>query len=180
MIERFIDIPVEKETPEGALLLLREVHPMAELLYVDHGWWWVGIVKPEAPAREIARQTLERMRDAKTGVIDERKYAKAITRRWKLQEQGFALCGEYRFGDEGADFDAIVKDFTFADFVYRNWGAENEKIRMQIADSGVIDDDVRLRARAATVQRLSADERYLFTRLIRQNPRPVTVGANLT
>ena len=51
---------------------------------------------------------------------------------------------------------------------------------MQIADSGVIDDDVRLRARAATVERLSADERYLFTRLIRQNPRPVTVGANIT
>ncbi len=180
MIERFIDIQVEKETPDEVLKLLREVHPMAELLYVDHGWWWVGIVKPEAPAREIARDTLERMRDSKTGVIDERKYAWAIIRRWKLQEQGFALCGKYRFGDEGADFDAIVKDFTFADWVYRNWGAENEKIRMQIADSGVIDDDVRLRARAATVERLKADERYLFSRLIRQNPRPVTVGANLT
>ena len=179
MVERFIDIPVEKETPDSDLLLLREVHPMAELLYVDHGWWWVGIVKPEAPAREIARKTLERMRDSKTGVIEERKYAKPIVRRWRLQEQGFALCGKYRFGDEGADFDAIVKDFTFADWVYRNWGAENEKIRMQIADSGVIDDDVRLRARAATVERLKADERYLFSRLIRQNPRPVTVGANL-
>ncbi len=99
------------------------------------------------------------MRDSKTGVIDERKYAKAIVRRWRLQEQGFALCGKYRFGDEGADFDAIVKDFTFADFVYRTWGAGNEKIRSQIADSGGLDDEVRLKARAATVQRLSADER---------------------
>lgn len=180
MIERFIDIPVEKETPEETLKLLREVHPMAELLYVDHGWWWAGIVKPEAPAREIARATLERMRDPKTGVISERKYAWAIIRRWRLQEQGFALCGKYRFGDEGADFDAIVKDFTFADWVYRNWGAGNEKIRAQIDESGVLDDEMRLKARAATVQRLAADERYLFQRLIRQNPRPVTVGANLT
>lgn len=180
MIERFIDIPVEKETPDTVLFLLREVHPMAELLYVDHGWWWAGIVKPDAPARDIARRTLERMRDSHTGVISERKYAKAIVRRWRLQEQGFALCGKYRFGDEGADFDAIVKDFTFADWVYRNWGAENEKIRQQISDSGVLDDEMRLKARAATVQRLGADERYLFQRLIRQNPRPVTVGANLT
>ena len=148
MIERFIDIQVEKETPDEVLLLLREVHPMAELLYVDAGWWWVGIVKPEAPAREKARQTLERMRDSKTGVISERKYAWPIIRRWRLQEQGFALCGKYRFGDEGPDFDAILKDFTFADFVYRNWGAENEKIRSQISESGVLDDEVRLKARA--------------------------------
>lgn len=177
-MERFIDIHVEKETPDEVLGRLRDVHPMAELLYVDHGWWWVGIVKPHAPAREVARQTLERMR-GESGVIDFSKYAWPIIRRWKLQEQGFALCGKYRFGDEGPDFDAIVKDFTFADWVYRNWGAENEEIRQQIADSGVLDDEVRLKARAATVQRLSADERYLFTRLIRQNPRPVTVGANL-
>jgi hypothetical protein len=180
MVERFIDIPVEKETPDSVLLLLRDVHPMAELLYVDYGWWWVGIVKPEAPAREIARQTLERMRDSHTGVISERKYAKGVTRRWRLQEQGFALCGKYRFGDEGADFDAIVKDFEFADWVYRNYGAENEIIRAQLQESGILEDEMRLKARAATVERLAADERYLFTRLIRKNPRPVTVGANIT
>ncbi len=178
MVERFIDIQVEKETPDRVLLLLREVHPMAELLEVGQGWWWVGIVKPDAPAREIARATLERMR-GKAGIIDFRKYPPKVVRRWLLQEQGFALCGKYRFGDEGPEWDAIVKDFTFADWVYRNWGAENETIKMQIADSGVLDDHVRMRARAATVERLKADERYLFSRLIRQNPAPVPVGVQL-
>ena len=178
MIERFIDIQVEKETPEFVLMLLLEVHPLAELLEVGQGWWWVGIVKPDAPAREIARATLERMR-GNAGIIDFRKYSPKVVRRWLLQEQGFALCGKYRFGDEGPEWDAIVKDFTFADWVYRNWGAENETIRGQIQESGVLDDEVRLKARAATVERLKADERYLFSRLIRRNPAPVPVGVQL-
>ena len=151
---------------------------MAELLEVGQGWWWVGIVKPEAPAREIARATLERMR-GNSGIIDFRKYSPKVVRRWLLQEQGFALCGKYRFGDEGPEWDAIVKDFTFADWVYRNWGAENPAIKAQISDSGVLDDEVRLKARAATVERLAGDERYLFSRLIRRNPAPVPVGVNL-
>ncbi len=178
MIERFIDVYAEKPTPDDVLKRLREVHPMAELIYVGAGWWWVGIVKPEAPAREIARAALEGMR-GDAGIIDFRKYSPKITRRWQLQEQGFALCGKYRFGDEGPEWDAIVKDFTFADWVYRNWGAENETIRAQIDESGVLDDEVRLKARAATVERLKADERYLFSRLIRRNPAPMPVGVNL-
>ena len=179
MIERFVDIEVEKETPDRVLLLLREVHPMAELVYVGAGWWWVGIVKPEAPAREVARSALEKMRDSKTGVIDPRRWARGLVRRWMLQEQGFALCGKYRFGDEGPEWDAIVKDFTFADWVYRNESDPNPTIQAQLQESGVLDDEVRLKARSATVERLKADERYLFSRLIRRNPAPMPVGVDL-
>ncbi len=169
-MKRYIDIPVEKEVPEWVIGHLREIHPMTELLYVDNGWWWVGIVKPEAPAREAARTALDRM-PADTPW--------PIKRRWLLQEQGFALCGKYRFGDEGPEWSAIVEDFRFADFVWTNWGTPNETIRAQIDESGVLDDEIRLKARAATVERLKADERYLFSRLIRQNPAPVSVGVDL-
>lgn len=178
-MERFIDITVEKETPNFVLERLREIHPMAECLYIGNGKWWVGIVKPHAEARVIARKTLEKMRDSKTGAIDHHENPWPIVRRWLLQEQGFALCGKYRFGDEGPEWDAIIKDFEFADWVYRHWGSENPAIRAQLADAGVVEDEMRLRARAATVERLKADERYLFTRLVRQNPRPVTVGADI-
>ena len=178
MIERFIDIEAEKPTPDDVLVRLREVHPMAELVYVGKGWWWSGIVKPEAPAREIARTALEKMRGS-SGVIDPRRWAESLIRRWTLQEQGFALCGKYRFGDEGPEWDAIVKDFTFADWAYRNIKDPNPTVKAQLMESGALDDEVRLKARQATVERLKADERYLFSRLIRRNPAPVPVGVNL-
>jgi hypothetical protein len=46
-------------------------------------------------------------------------------------------------------------------------------------DTGALDDETRLRTRAAVIERLAGDERYMFTRLIQQNPKPVTVGVNL-
>jgi len=174
MIERFIDIWVEKETPEDVLKRLREIDSMAELFYAGNGWWWMGVVKPDAPRIEEGKKHLNYWAD------------KGIEQSWPvmrlelLKSQGFGLCGKYRFGEEGADFGALIEDFRFADFVYRNWGISNPAIEAQIQDSGVLEDEMRLKARAATIERIKADGRYLFSRLLRQNPAPVPVGVDLT
>jgi hypothetical protein len=173
MIERFIDIWVEKDTPEDVLLRLREIDPMAELFYAGSGWWWMGVVKPDAPRVEEGKKWLNHWAD------------KGLEQSWPvmrlelLKSQGFGLCGKYRFGEEGADFGALVEDFRFADFVYRNWGTSNPAVEAQIQDSGVLEDEIKLKARAATIERIKADNRYLFSRLVRQNPAPVPVGVDL-
>lgn len=173
MIERFIDIEVERETPPDVLVRLREIDPMAELFYAGNGWWWLGVVKPDAPRIESGKYWLNYWAD------------KGLEQSWPvmrlelLKSQGFGLCGKYRFGDEGADFGALVEDFRLADFVYRNWGTSNPAIEAQIQESGVLEDQIRMRARAATIERIKGDGRYLFSRVLRQNPAPVPVGVDL-
>ena len=173
MIERFIDIWVERDTPEDVILRLREIDPMAELFYAGNGWWWMGVVMPDAPRIEDGKKWLNHWAD------------KGLEQSWPvmrlelLKSQGFVLCGKYRFGEEGADFGAIIEDFRVSDFVYRNWGVSNPAIEAQIQDTGVLEDQIRLRARAATIERIQADNRYLFSRVLRQDPAPVPVGVDL-
>lgn len=171
-LPRFIDIPVERETPETVLSRLREVDPMAELVYTGNGWWWLGVVKPNAPRCLVARKTLQFWADQ--GIEHEW----PIVRMELLKEQGFGLVAKIR--GEGAgdpDWGAVIEDFRMCDWIYRHWGSPNEEVQRQIQESGALDDEMRLRARAATIERLQADERYLFSRLVRGNPRPVAVGA---
>jgi hypothetical protein len=172
-LPRYIDIPVERETPEWVLSRLREVDPMAELFYAGDGWWWLGVVKPGAPRCMVGRKTLDFWAD------------KGIEQPWPvmrteiLKAQGFGLVAKTKNGDQDPDWGAVVEDFRKCDWIYRNWGTPNETVRRQIEESGVLDDEMRLKARAATIERLQADERYLFSRLVRQNSAPVPVGVDL-
>jgi len=173
-LPRYIEIPVERPTPMDVLGRLREIDPMAELFYAGDGWWWLGVVKPDAPRVEIARKTLEFWADK--GIEN----AWPIQRTEILKSQGFGLISKTRNGDSEPDWGGLIEDFRQADFIWRNWGTPNEKVQAQLQESGVLEDEMRLKARAATVERMQADERYLFSRVIRKNPAPVTVGANIT
>lgn len=173
-LPRYIDIPVERETPEWVLSRLREIDPMAELFYAGWGWWWLGVVKPNSYRCMVGRKTLQFWAD------------KGIEQPWPverteiLKSQGFGLVSRIDGGEEDPDWKAVIEDFRKVDWLYRNWGSPNETVQRQIEESGVLDDEMRLRARAATIERIQADERYLFSRLVRQNPKPVTVGADIT
>lgn len=147
---------------------------MAELFYAGTGWWWLGVVKPNSPRMEIGRKTLQFWADK--GIEHEW----PIVRMELLKAQGFGLIAKFRAeGGTDPDWGQVVEEFRRVDWIYRNWGTENEAVQRQIMDSGALDDEMRLRSRAATIERLQADERYLFSRLIRGNPRPVTVGAQI-
>lgn len=174
LLPRFIDIPVERETPEWVLSRLREVDPMAELFYAGDGWWWLGVVKPDAPRCWMGRKMLEFWADQ--GIEQEW----PLVRMEILKSQGFGLIGKTNNGGNDPDWSALIEDFRRVDWIYRHWGDPNPEVQRQIEESGVLDDDVRLKARAATIERIQADERYLFSRLVRKNPAPVTVGARIT
>ena len=172
-MDRFIDIPVERETPEDILERLRSIDPGAELFYAGDGWWWMGVVKPDSERRVAAQLQLlawENLRQEPPWPVKRIALLKAV---------GFGLCGKYRFND-GPDFDFIIEDFRKADWIWRNWGTPNKAVQDQIRDSGAVDDEMRLRTRAATIERLAGDERYLFSRLIRKNPPPMPVGVDIT
>ena len=173
-MERLIDIPVERETPEDILERLRSIDPGCELFYAGDGWWWLGVVKPDSPRRVAAKLQLlvwEKMSGAQPPW--------PVKRIALLKAQGFGLCGKYRFED-GADFGFIIEDFRQSDWIWRNWGTPNKAVQAQIQETGALDDDIRLRARAATIERLAGDERYLFSRILRKNPPPMPVGVDLT
>lgn len=54
--ERFIDIPVTRDTPPELLVRLRAIDDRAECLYVGDGRWWVGRVKTDVPRRAAGRR----------------------------------------------------------------------------------------------------------------------------
>lgn len=76
-MERFVNVPVARDTPPAVLAACREVVPTAELVHVGGNRWWLGYVKA-SPAMDIGY-------DAPAGD----KYQHA------LQRQGFRWLGEY-------------------------------------------------------------------------------------
>lgn len=84
--ERLIDIPEMREPSAVLLRQLRELDARAEVVYVGHGVWLVGRVKPESQRRIDARREILSLR-VEDGFPDTGRLPEL--RQALLKEQGF-------------------------------------------------------------------------------------------
>ena len=176
MATRLIDLPEqERVAPDWVFDRLREVDPGAEVLYVGEGVWWLGVVKPLAPRVEAGLKALK--------TYEKLKYEKGKETQWPiirnaiLKSQGFGLVGKYRFPQEPL-WGAMIEEFRYADYMYRQHEDGTPEIKAQI--DGVADEDAKHKIAARMIETNHYDFRYLFKRLVRKNPAPMTVGVDVS
>lgn len=175
MITRLVDFQEYDPPPEDILRHLREIDYRAELVNVRPGHWWAGIVKPFA--ERVARGKRELLRLEKDGrkkgnPLDWPKIRNAL-----LASQGFGCVCKHRFGLGKVEWSLLVEDFRYRCWWYLQYQEGDQDVRKEI--EGLLDEDITAKARAAVVESMQADGRYLFKRVVREDPRPVTVGAQI-
>ena len=106
-MERLVDCQTERETPEDLLAQLAEDDPVAELVYVGDGLWFLGAVRPTPFRREAGAAMLYRARA---------KMDRLAIRHATLVMQGFALITAV----PDAGLADLVADFRRRDWEYRN------------------------------------------------------------
>lgn len=177
MAKRLIDLPEEHDVaPDWVFDRLREIDPDLEVVCVSPGYWWVGCVKHLAPRVAAGRRALR--------LHEKLGHEKSDPSRWPqirnalLKSQGFGLIGKYRMTGGNEDWGGIIEEIRYADYMHRTYEDGSPEVRAEI--DGVAMEDIRNRAAANIVQNMQADPRYLFKRILRGNPAPVPVGADIS
>lgn len=155
-----------REAPEHLVRDLRAIDSTAELYYVENGIWWLGSVRPNMDRKKTALHLL--------GVEAKKmKPRRHIVQQALLLLEGFALVQQYEI--QGEPDRRIVADFEYRDWLWRSH-REPELLKKFL---DVASDDQREEARDAMFrEKIRADGRYLFNRLVRRNPR-IAVAANV-
>lgn len=175
MAKRLIEgIPEERVAPDWVFARLREIDPTIEVVYVDNGWWWIGSVKPNTQRAAVGQATLKFWKDRDIEM------AWPIRRQEMLKAQGFGLISKVRNGHQDPEWPKVIEDVRRADWIWRHKDDPNPEVQEQLASMDDINDERKLKARKAVRDRIEADERYLFSRVLRRNPAPVTVGIDLS
>jgi len=176
MLKRLVDLPEEQRVaPEWVFERLREIDPGSEVLYMGDGVWWLGVVKPLAPRVEAGHQALKTYEKLKFEKGKETQWP--IIRNAILKSQGFGLVGKYRWPAEPL-WGAMIEEFRYADYMYRQYEDGTPEIKAQI--EGVADEEAKHKIAAKMIETNHYDLRYLYKRLVRNNPAPMTVGANVS
>ena len=162
MIKRLVDFPEEAaEAPAWVFEALREIDPLAEIICVEEGQWWVGAVKKEAARCEEGRKTLNRMWKEGWEKNDETRWPQI--RNALLMSQGFGLIGKYRFQQGKEGWSAMIEDLRYSDYMWRKYEGEDEAVQEFV--NGEAEENVRMRVAARIVDAMKADQRYMFKKL---------------
>ena len=176
MADRLIDFPEEPEVaPDYVFEQLREIDARAEVICIGNGIWWAGRVKPLSERVQRGHQqllTYEKLGWEKKDPLRWPKIRNSI-----LMTQGFGIVCKHRFGLGEKHWSALIEDFRFRIWHEREHRDGTVEMREEI--EGLVVDDMTSRARARIVDRYEADRAYIFKRKLRQDPAPVTVGADL-
>jgi len=178
VILRLIDFPEEPEVaPDWVFERLREIDSRAEILCVAPGIWWAGIVDPISERVEAGHHML--VTYGKLGWEKNEPHRWPKIRNAILMTQGFGVVCKKNYATSGeVHWQEIIEDFRQRDYTYRQHEDGPPEVKAQI--EGTVLDDVTSRARAVMVDRYHADRRYIFKRILQGNPRPVTVGAQIS
>lgn len=161
MPRRLVDYPGDRPPPEHLLRGLREIDPVAEMVYIGHGDWLVGRVQPNneryvlgayAARLELSHPNpnLEALRDA------------------QLQMQGFAAVATWHF--EGEPTSIVVEDFRRRCWIYDR--SREAAIREAVRASAGVDAEAQARA-TANLARAAAPDAWRMSRL---KPHSVDMG----
>jgi len=174
VIQRLVDLPEECEVaPQWVFERLREIDPRLEVVGIGPAWWAVGRVAEYAPRVRRGREALARWE--KLGFTKEKHWP--LIRNSLLESQGFGLIGRYQFrGNE--DWGAVIEEIRYACYMFEKYEGGDEKTREAI--EGVAEETRAARNAAKLIADKHYDERYLFRRIVRGNPAPVTVGADIS
>lgn len=158
---RLTTLPSSREAPPSLIRDLRGLDDTIDLYYVGEGLWWLGSVRPNFYRKQAALTILA------TEAISGKN-------RWHVKQQalllleGFAIISQHEI--QGEPDHRIYQDLE-----YRNWLWNNHREpQLHAKFMEAVDDDAKEEARAAVMrEKIRMDGRYLFKRMVRQNP---TVG----
>lgn len=109
-----IHFPQSRLAPKEVIQRLREIDPMAELVYFGRGRWVLGVYGPNAERIAAARRRLSRL----SHVPGHRAEVREMVQEARLHASGFRPIEWYTV--QGEPGGAIVEDFRLRDFNYRN------------------------------------------------------------
>lgn len=175
MAHRLVNIDEHEVPPDFVFDRIREVHPDAEVVCYDEGYWMIGIVRPFTERVEAGKRML--LRYEKMGAEKDDPVYRLQIRKAILMTQGFGYVVIVRWRGGDVDWNGPIEEFRERNFLYEKFEGKDAETTKHI--EGNVIDDVRSRARAVMVDRFEADKRYLF-RILHGNPAPVAVGANIT
>lgn len=159
--------------PKWVFERLREIDPLLEVVGFSEGCWAVGRVAPHAPRVRRGQEALKRWE--KIGFTKERHWP--LIRNSLLESQGFGLIGRYQF-NQNEDWGAVIEEIRYACYMFEKYEGGDDETREAI--EGVAEEAQHARNAAKLIKEKHYDERYLFKRILRGDPAPVTVGANIT
>jgi hypothetical protein len=168
---RLVDFSSPRVTPLDLLGRLRDIDTNAELLYIGEGIWWTGVVRWNA-MRYAAGQKVMQTQAERHVFAQSNALTVAMA---SLMMQGFGLVLDHRI--QGEPDARIVQDFAEADWWYRHYRSLDHRFEEILKQSEKVPE--RLRAAVTARDRMHADRRYLWSRLVRRNPAPVPVLRNL-
>ncbi len=166
---RLIDIPVFRDTPLELLAQLRTQDDRAELLYVGHGRWWVGRVKPDSPRRRHGRQMVTRILEG-DGFHPDDWDTWAELRQGLLMTQGFGLCFGMRI--QGTPDGRLVR--RFERWLYDERTATIREKTLEAAVDAMENNPIIEAARKESANRDRERGKWAHRRLVKRNPKPVT------
>jgi len=151
-MDRLIDLPELREPPPALLAQLREIDPLAELIYVGEGEWWLGVVKPNT------------FRRAQGDALLGREWRKSVKdwqqlRYGQLMRQGFAFCGTWVI--EGEPDGRIVNDFRESTWL---WAHDRDRV-----EDTLLEKPERVRqqnTRSMMKDKLHADARSIYRHVV--------------
>jgi hypothetical protein len=155
-MNRLIDVPSERETPEELLSDLRRINPAVELYYAGEGEWWVGEVKPNSERRRRGR------------IMAARALAAQNWPAWRmglLMAQGFGLVCKMTL--HGYPDSRLVHEYRRKDWHWRQWRAQQEIEEQVLAAT----EKTRNKEAAARLREdyLATEGRHIFKRYVRGN-----------
>ena len=141
MVERLIRTPPAEGrlTPEPLLVRLREIDPLAELVYAGNRKWWLGVVRGPNEERK-------RFRDEMLALEQRRENPNPRNvLRAHLAGEGFAMIACYIGddpeglvrveGDDSLTPTTIVRDFQERDFAFRQYDNGEAAFRERLAET---------------------------------------------
>jgi hypothetical protein len=195
-MRRLIDLPGQLREPSDDLLgRLRAIDPLAEVVYVGNGRWWLGRVKTDSARCAAGRRMLAGlMADTEPLPLGRVEREAALRQREasllqaRLMSQGFSLTSEIVAHE--AD-DRLVEELRRAKYVEQHSkpsdfatpeSARALWLRLGLNPEAAAEEEARRdRIRENKVRERDL-AKWLWSRspLARANPAPVTVAANIT
>ena len=159
--------------PDWVFEALREIHPRYEIVQAKPGLWFVGLVKENVERQEHGQRILDRCHKAGWSANDPERWP--IIRNAILAKQGFGLVQAYQFPEGQEKWREVIKEIERAEWMMKQYdGADPETIDWLEGDIAKNHAAAR-----ALVERMHADVRWMWSRIIRQNPAGVRVGAQI-